>query len=270
MSLLLGLPLGIFRMLWAVVMTCLRLLPLVILIVVAIFVYKKHKKVAQQMYGSEETPPKKAKKRGPSFTGPVVTVDYKEVREEDETIQPESPAAFGYKPGWLAVRAKDPETVIKALGLRGQKRANWTTGLAGIRANRWFVSPSLDGWVLVIGSGDRGISQERFSQISRCFSEAQAYVSNSKKSMYAWAWYHGGDCVRAYAICRGQVVMDEGELTREEIALGFGRFPRREGGTREGFPDGDAVLSIAAAWGIDPMMEGASYPPDLGWLCTTE
>lgn len=270
MSLLLGLPLGIFRMLWTIIMMGLRLLPLVILIVVAVFLYKKHKQVAQQMYGEEETPPKKGKKRGPSFTGPVVTVDYKEVKEEDQSIQPERPAAFGHKPGWIAVRASDPETVMDTLGFRNRKRANWTTGLAGIKGGRWFVSPSLDGWVLVIGAGERVISPERFGQISRHFSEAQAYVSDQEKSIYAWSLYRDGHCVRSYGISRGQVIMDQGELTREEIALGFGRFPRKGSGTREGFPDSDAVLNIAAAWGIDPMLEGGSYPPDLGWLCTVE
>ena len=58
-------------------------------------------------------------------------------------------------------------------------------------------------------------------------------------------------------------------LTREEIALGFGRFPRMGGELNcEAFPGEEDVLDLAAAWGIDPRFTPGAYPPGTGWVCT--
>lgn len=269
MSLLLGLPLGIFRMLGVILMTLLRFAPVVIVLVLGVMIYRKHRAMTRSDDDDTEPPPK-AKKRSPHFTGPVVTVDYKEVKEEDVCAQPDTPAAFGYKPGWLAIRSRDPRAVMEALRLQNCRPANWTCGLSGVNTGKWFVSPSLDGWVLVVGAGEKQLSQERFAALNRRFSEVQIFVANREKSIFSWAKYQGGICIRAYAMSRGEVFLDQGELTMEEISLGFGRFPRKSGGSREDFPTCDSVLAIAAAWGIDPMLEQHHYPPSTGWLCTAE
>lgn len=269
MNLLLGLPLGLFRMLGVALMTLLRFAPVVIVLVIGIILFRKHRATRKSVDDAENAPPK-AHKRSPKFTGKVVTVDYKEVKEEDVCAQPSPPAAFGHKPGWLVVRTQDSKAVCEALGLRDCRPANWTCGLAAVSARKWFVSPSLDGCVLVVGAGERPLDPHLMETLSRRFSEVQAYVSDREKSVYAWSLYRDGGCVRAYAMSRGQVFLDEGELTMEEISLGFGRFPRKAGGSREGFPDSDAVLSIAAAWGMDPMLEQHTYPPSVGWLCAVD
>lgn len=263
MNLLLGLPLGIFRMLGVILMTLLRFAPVVLLLAAGLFLLLRRRASRQT---KETAPPRRA----PSFTGKVVTVDYKEVKEEDTCAQPTAPAPFGYKPGWLVIRSRDPRAVCDALGLRDCRPANWTCGLSAVSARRWFVTPSLDGYVVAVCAGERPIPQETLISLSRRFSEVQAYVCDQKKALYAWTRFCNGVCTRAYGMSRGQVFLDTGELTREEIALGFGRFPRKGGGSREGFPDGDAVLSIAAAWGVDPMLEQHTYPPSVGWLGTAE
>lgn len=59
------------------------------------------------------------------------------------------------------------------------------------------------------------------------------------------------------------------ELTAQEIALGFGRFPQKGREDRcEANPTEEDVLDLAAAWGVDPRMEAAAYPPSVGWICT--
>ena len=59
-----------------------------------------------------------------------------------------------------------------------------------------------------------------------------------------------------------------GELTPQERALGFDRFPTPENAdTCETLPDEEDVLDIAAAWGVDPRFEKAAYPPSAGWVC---
>ena len=57
--------------------------------------------------------------------------------------------------------------------------------------------------------------------------------------------------------------------TAQEIALGFGRFPQKGREDRcEANPTEEDVLDLAAAWGVDPRMEAAAYPPSAGWICT--
>ena len=271
MNLLLGLPLGIFRMLGVVLMTVLRFAPVIIVLVIGVLLYRKHRKMTGASKEEAETPPKtKAKHGAPQFNGPVVTVDYREVKEEDVCAEPDTPAAFGHKPGWIAVRSRDPRAVMDALQLIDRRPTNWTCGLSAVGAGKWFVSPALDGWVLVVGAGEKPLSQARVDALCCRFSETQIYVSDRERSTYSWSRYRDGVCIRAYGMSRGEVFLDQGELTMEEISLGFGRFPRKVGGGREGFPDCDAVLAIAAAWGIDPMLEQRHDPPSAGWLCTAE
>lgn len=266
MNLLLGLPLGIFRMLGAALMTLFRFAPVVIVLVIGVIIWRKHRKMTRETGEAAEKPPKRDR-RSPKFTGPVVTVDYKEVRKEDVSVQPEPPASFAHKSGWLVIRSRDAGAVCDALGFRERKAANWTAGLAAVSPNRWFVSPVLDGWVVVVGQGDKPLSQENFDRLSRSFPEVQAYVSDREKSIYVWSLCRKGQMCRAYGISGGQVFLDQGDWTAEEIALGFGRFPRQNSGYREGFPDQDAVLAIAAAWGVDPLLENHSYGPGVGWIC---
>ena len=268
MNLLLGLPLGLFHMFGTLIMLLLRLAPLILTAAAVITLLRKRRGTAPKKEKREKPP--KEERRGPKFTGPVYTVDYKEVREEDPGAEPDLPEAFGQKPGWLAIRSRDPEQVMEALGLQNRKRANWKSGLASVSHEKWFVSPSLDGWVLVIGAGERPLPAEQLERLSRRFFETQAFAALRERSLFAWSLYRNGQCIRAYGMHGGQIIRDEGELTAEEIALGFGRFPRKTGGSREGFPDREAVLEIAAAWGLDPMLEGRNDPPSLGWLCTVE
>ena len=75
MGWLLGLPLGIFRLLLSLVMLVLRLAVPIAVIVVLVVLYRRSKGGGQ---------PRQEKPKEPEFKGPVYTVDYKEV-DEDET-----------------------------------------------------------------------------------------------------------------------------------------------------------------------------------------
>lgn len=270
MNLLLGLPLGIFRMLGVILMTLLRFIPVLLLAAAAVFALRRARRSNRDAGTKAETPPPQPSRRSPSFTGKVVTVDYREVTEEDAGAEPTPPSAFGHKSGWVVIRSRDPQAVCAALGLRDCRPSGWVCGLAAVSARKWFLTPSLDGYVVAVGAGERPLPPETLASLSRRFSEVQTFVCDRERALYAWSLYRNGGCVRAYGISRGQLLLDEGELTPEEIALGFGRFPRKDGGSREGFPDEDAVLSIAAAWGIDPMLEGRDDPPSVGWLATPD
>ena len=77
MGWLVGLPLGIFRLLFSLAMLALRLAVPIVIIVVLVMLYRRSKGV-QTGQSKRETP------KEPEFKGPVYTVDYEEV-DEDET-----------------------------------------------------------------------------------------------------------------------------------------------------------------------------------------
>ena len=74
MGLLVGLPLGIFRLLFSLIMLALRLAVPIAAIVVLVMLYRRSKGGGQP---KQETP------REPEFKGPVYTVDYREVDEDE-------------------------------------------------------------------------------------------------------------------------------------------------------------------------------------------
>lgn len=75
MGWLLGLPLGIFRLLFALVMLVLRLAVPIAVIVVIVMLYRRKT-------GAHTERPHQEKPGEPEFDGPVYTVDYEEVDED--------------------------------------------------------------------------------------------------------------------------------------------------------------------------------------------
>ena len=74
MGLLVGLPLGIFRLLLGFLTLALRLAVPIALIVALVVLYRRSKGGGQ---------PKREKPKEPEFKGPVYTVDYREVDEDE-------------------------------------------------------------------------------------------------------------------------------------------------------------------------------------------
>lgn len=75
MGWLVGLPLGIFRLLLGLVMLVIRLaVPIAILVVIVILVRRARR---------AQTPRQEEARKEPHFDGPVYTADYREVEEED-------------------------------------------------------------------------------------------------------------------------------------------------------------------------------------------
>ena len=75
MGWLVGLPLGIFRLLLSLVMLALRLAVPIAVIVVLVMLYRRSK-------GASAEQPRQAKSEEPEFDGPVYTVDYEEVDDD--------------------------------------------------------------------------------------------------------------------------------------------------------------------------------------------
>ena len=76
MGWLLGLPLGIFRLLLSLVMLVLRLAVPIVIIVVIVVLYRRKT-------GAHTEWPRQEKPKEPEFDGPVYTVDYEEVDDDE-------------------------------------------------------------------------------------------------------------------------------------------------------------------------------------------
>ena len=76
MGWLVGLPLGLFRLLGSILLVALRFAVPILLIAAVILVARRMKKTSAR-YRDQD-------KQEPKFHGPVYTVDYKEVDDEDE------------------------------------------------------------------------------------------------------------------------------------------------------------------------------------------
>lgn len=184
---------------------------------------------------------------------------------------PDTPVRFGFKATWLCVKADSSETVIEKLGLENAVKCSWKYGFANLNYGT-FISPVLDGRVLVIGWGYDIITEDpaRLDKVGAMFPEVQFFSSHRVSDYYAWARYSKGVKVRAYGWCGGdgEVFVNDGEPTAEEKALGFVNFlPSTEADwDKYDTPDEETVVQIAAAWGIDTLNLD-KYPASTGFYC---
>lgn len=184
---------------------------------------------------------------------------------------PDTPVPFGFKATWLCVKADSPEAVIQKLGLRNPMKCGWRYGFANLNYGT-FVSPVLDGWVLVIGWGYDIITEDpkRLDEVGAMFPKVQFFSSHRVSDYYAWVKYENGVKIRAYGYCggNGEVFANEGDPTDEEIELGFTDFLPDSDADWDKYdtPDEETVVMIAAAWGIDTLKLD-KYPASTGFYC---
>ncbi|MDE7193030.1 MAG: hypothetical protein K2O14_03570 [Oscillospiraceae bacterium] len=188
---------------------------------------------------------------------------------QEGAVIPDKPVPFGYKTSWLCVKSDSPKDVIGALGLENPVPSGWEKGIgSGV-----FVSPVLDGYVLVINYGDDIITENRgeLDRIGACFPEVQYFSSHRVVEYAAWVKYVNGKMIRGYCWCgdMGEILLNEGEITAEEKALGLDGLLQSADDDWETaeFADEEHVLQMAAAWGIDTSFSRKQYPESAGWTC---
>ncbi len=183
------------------------------------------------------------------------------------------PVAFGYKCNWLCVKSDSPLDVIEKLGLKNAEPSNWDRGIEMAYNGYRFVSPALDGYVLVVNFGmdTLTLAPELLDNAAKIFPEVQFFVTQRVSDYHAWAKYEGGEMIRGYGWCGcdGTVFLNRGELTPEERRLGFTNLLPNEQADWETHdtPDEDYVLELAAAWGIDTSFSAKQYPRSMGYIC---
>lgn len=187
-------------------------------------------------------------------------------------VVPDKPVPFGYKNSWLCIRANSPEEVIEKIGLKNPRVSNWNDGVYGDHGGV-FVSPVLDGYVLVIGwDGDiLDTNPARLDELAKKFLELQFFSTHRVSEYHVWAKYVGGEMIRGYGYCGdiGEVLLNRGEVTDEEAELGLANLlPDNDADwDSHDFADEQNVLDIAAVWGIDTLFRGKQYPESTGFNC---
>jgi hypothetical protein len=165
---------------------------------------------------------------------------------------------------WLAVRSTNPMLVQAALGLHNPIPCSWEEGLAVANEQRLFISPPLNGWILVMGSNlpdpcDDVDKCFRFlMDLSRKLGQVQFFSLNRPVNHHSWAQLDQGAVVRAYSWA-GRTLWNQGKITRAELELGLKCYGYGEGEERIDFgrPDPAAINTerlplLAARWSLDP------------------
>jgi hypothetical protein len=190
------------------------------------------------------------------------------------------PQSF-YDISWLAVKNGDPEEVMKILQLSNPQPSTWSMGLEAVLGDFWdfdeqsdvqfsrvFVTPKVNGWLLVIGgflvgAGEEGVKEiagycERLSEV---YGEACAFTSQGRMDLYSWVIAKDGKIKRMFE-WDGDVSVDEGEPTPVEREL-------RESDD-DWAPSEVDVMTIAGEVSIDPGRLGPDMTVEgAGFLVTT-
>lgn len=204
------------------------------------------------------------------------------------SVEPDAPVAFGYDMAWLAVRTRDMESVVSALGLQDPQRCNWNSGVGTVYdpelgETHVFVSPPVNGWTFVVGLPLPHPSPSTF--VDKCtpllvalggrFVEVQYFFSYPPIDMFAWARMVDGRLLRAFAAGDEGIIWNKGKTSREERALGLKLFELRGVRGRKGdaggelilHPTEDHVMRLALKWSLDPTrLNATSGSAGLGYI----
>ncbi len=177
----------------------------------------------------------------------------------------------------MVVRASDGEAVVRALGLRTVLPANWAAGLAEVQQQGVFVTPSVDGWVLAVGADlradDRSVGAfvtPLLERLGATFGGAAWFFTDAAVERHGWALATRSELARGYAFDGEQGhVFWHGEVTDAERELDcFVDDPRDSSDDDiKWWPDERTVLSLAAAWSLDPgRIAERARAPSVGWV----
>ena len=165
---------------------------------------------------------------------------------------------------WLAIRSTQLQSVQTALRLHKPQLCSWEEGLTVAHDHKLFISPPVNGWVLVFGASlpDPADDVDRcfhfLLELSRKLGHVQFFSLNRVLNHHAWVQAEQGQILRAYAWA-GRTLWNQGEPTRAEVQLGMNCLDYWEQSTSAGFGQDDVagintdrVPLLAARWSLDP------------------
>ena len=184
---------------------------------------------------------------------------------------PLSAVLFDAPSRWLAVRGENPQAVESALGVHNSRACSWSDALATPFEPRLFISPPVQGWILVMGcdlpdpADDVDDCFKFLTGLSRKLGEVQFFSRHRAVAHHGWARLADGKVIRAYAWA-GETLWNQGTMTESERVLKFRCLTYTESSEVFGLAQREVlalnterVVRLAAAWSIDPMsIEGAA------------
>lgn len=178
---------------------------------------------------------------------------------------------------WAAIRSRNLGAVQDALGLANATACCWTEGLAEATAgNRFFVSPPINGWILVFGSHLPTPSEDvdqcfRFvMNLSVALGEVQYFCANSINGEHAWARAIRGNIVRGYA-WHGETLWNQGEFSDAERKTEMAVFSYGESPEVSLFDSPnlyqrnvERIFRLAGRWSVNPIRASQAEIAALG------
>ncbi len=175
-----------------------------------------------------------------------------------------SAALFEAPARWLAVRSQNPHAIETALGVHNSRACSWSDALATPFEPRLFISPPVNGWIVVMGcdlpdpADDIDECFKFLTDLSRKLGEVQFFSRNRAVAHHGWARVQDGKVLRAY-VWAGETLWNQGAMTDIERQLKLRCLTYTESSEvlalaeRELLASNtDRVLRVAAAWSIDP------------------
>ncbi len=192
---------------------------------------------------------------------------------------PDLPRSFAHEGGWICVKGNTVEEVIAALELKNPVEANWESGILAADKNflkKCFVA-SVGDYVVVIGYCPFGVKRtvkEELVILNKAamqLEEMTCFATQGVVDLHVWAKYRG-TLERAYGWIgeRGEIYINKGDFTPEEISLGYTDFIQNTDCDWETarFPDTENVMAMAKAWGIAPDLSNVNgYETGTGFVC---
>jgi len=165
---------------------------------------------------------------------------------------------------WLAIRSGNVAAVQETLGLSNPRRCTWHEGFSIEGVEQLFISPPVNGWILVVGPAlpapeeDVDFCFHFLSHISQRLGHVQFFSLNRVLSHHCWVRAHTGRIERAYAWC-GETLWNQGSVTPEEAALGMECHPYARSIEELDFEamtqlstNTDNISTLAARWSLNP------------------
>lgn len=181
-----------------------------------------------------------------------------------------SAAVFEAPSRWLAVRSQNPHAIQTALGVRHPRACSWSDALATPFEPRLFISPPVDGWIVVMGcdlpdpADDIDECFKFLTGLSHKLGEVQFFSRYRAVAHHGWARLNDGKVLRAYAWA-GETLWNQGEVTEAERELKLRCLAYTQSTEAFGLVERELlalnterVLRLAAAWSIDPTAVGGA------------
>jgi hypothetical protein len=185
--------------------------------------------------------------------------------KKSKKLIPDKPIGFGYKHKWLAIKSTDKNKVAKFLKLKNIQESNWEYGVNFGYEKGVFVTPEIDGWILVLGIEifdlETDATREFLIRMSTEFGEVQIFLTHRVVEYHFWGLAKEGEIERLYAYIgdSGENLIIEGEPTKVEKKYNFINTLSKEAESDEyweredlEFPNEEIVMEIAEAWSINP------------------